>query len=366
MIEEKLEKIPIYTGEESTVFGYNGSCPESPDGKRLCYARLKRLSEERNRPVEGELWVCGTDLERHVKLAEVAVHQHNGAAASWVDNGRIVLEELDSEGVERFSVIDANSGKTLHGPVWAQLGHKAVKGKIPFEISRRHVEKAGAREGQTGIYWLDVETGERKLLVSRKELDCFALQQGYEPLEEGKAVFHVQLSPSAGKVMIRFDMKDVQSVITVDLVSRDFFLMPNKPLHQLWFDEESLLAVNARKKMQRDMCMYRYDFLGNPLELLAGKGNHIDASPDRKWYVSDTGYTKVPVIIHLYRRNETEPAAILDCNEAGGVCWERQVHANPVFSRDGKRVYFVCAVSDSQVQSVYVDISVVLRRGKDG
>lgn len=358
MAMRELPLIPVYDGDESTLMGYNGSCPESPDGKRLCYVRMKHLSTEKKRPVKAELWICGTDLEKHMKIADISVHQHNGACASWVDNEHVVFEELDAEGTERFSVIDVNSREIVYGPIPAQLGHKSIKGKIPFEVGLRHVKLGSGHSSidEEGIYWLDISTGTIEKLASMKEIYNYVEQEGYTPAD-GKAVYHVQLNPLAEKVMIRLDLKESKTILTKDLLRNQYFIMPNKPLHQLWFDNETLIAVNARGKLGHDMNMYQYDLAGNRLELLAGKGNHIDFSPDGNWYVSDTGYTKVPVDINLYRRSETDPAAVLDSDGYGALTWEGQVHANPVFSRDGRRVYFVHAVSEEKVQAVYADIS---------
>jgi hypothetical protein len=104
----------------------------------------------------------------------------------------------------------------------------------------------------------------------------------------------------------------------------------------------------------------RFSKDGEELEILGGVGNHIDGSPDRKWFVGDRAYPDCPLDIMLYRRGETEPAAILDSHNFQHITWTLQVHPNPTFSRDGRRVYFNRPVSDSKTEAVFADISDII------
>ncbi|WP_105615442.1 TolB family protein [Vallitalea okinawensis] len=352
---KNLTLVPIYKGQESTVMGYNGTCPESPDGKRLCYAKIKDLSKD-NKPVNLEIWICDVDLENHMKVTDVLINQHNGADTSWVDNDHIIFQEISNEGISQFSVMNVHSKEVMYGPVAASLGHQAEKSKIPFAVKEQHIKHNSDHSNidEPGIYQLDMKTMKIEKLVPIGEIFDFIRQKGYTPIDDS-SVSHVQLNPSADKVMIRLVLEECKVIVTKDLSKNEHFIIPNKPLHQLWFDDNTIIAVNKNDKSDRKI--YQYDLTGNQIRLLAGKGNHIDLSPDKKWYVSDNFYHEAPVEVNLYRCHEIKPIAVLDSSDYTTPVWEGRAHANPVFSRDGKRVYFVHPVNDHKVEVVYADIS---------
>jgi hypothetical protein len=313
----------------------------------------------KGQPCKAELWVCGINADNHIKLAELSISQHNGADASWIDNNSIVYTQICDNGVEGFFVIDADTGMVKYGPIYGQLGHKAVIKLVPYDIGTRHLKAyAGDNAPEPGLYCLDTTTGATNLLASLNEIYAHVKREGYTPLEGAKDIFHIQLSPLADKVMIRMDLADSKIILSRDLNTGRFYIIPNKPLHQLWYDNDTIFAVNAlRGTGKSDMNIYRFDLIGNSLELLGGRGNHIDISPDGGLLVTDNMYQKSPHEIYLYRRGETTPAAVLYSSDITYPVWQLSVHANPVFSRDNSRVYFVHGTGESSARAVYADLS---------
>jgi hypothetical protein len=113
-----------------------------------------------------------------------------------------------------------------------------------------------------------------------------------------------------------------------------------RPFHQLWFDDETYMAVNLGPDERR---IRRYTQEGERLEVLAGEGNHFDCTSGGNWYVTDSRDRMIPLEIWLYRRGETEPTVVLDRYESGFLTfpvWSLKCHANPVFARDGRSVYY--------------------------
>ena len=139
---------------------------------------------------------------------------------------------------------------------------------------------------------------------------------------------------------------------------------------QLWYDDHTYVAVagaSSDPHPKREIARWEQD--GAKLETLVsaedgtGIGNHIDLSPDREWYVTDSIYRTTPVTVNLYRHGVGTPVTTLDRHTLTHPVWKLRAHANPVFSRDGKRVYFVHAVGETRVQAVYADISALLTTG---
>ena len=104
----------ITPGEATTTWGYYGITPESPDAKRLCYARFPQpidlTRDEKYAVYPAELWVCNADGTGHRKVFEGTESAHNGMQQSWIDNDRILLWSGGA-----VFVVNADTGKVERG-----------------------------------------------------------------------------------------------------------------------------------------------------------------------------------------------------------------------------------------------------------
>jgi hypothetical protein len=327
---------------------------------------------ERPRTLPAELWVCGSDLTDHRKVFEMSMtcggFPHNGAMPSWIDDHRVVFRQLTPAG-PKIHVLDVDAETVLFPPIVGNLGHYAAHGKVPFGIYAGEVgqnpEYPGI-EGE-GLYLLDAESGEVERVIATEAIIAFAREQGFTPTERTHRLAHEMLNPAATKMMIRLSLEECLTLFAVDLQSGETTLFPYKPLHQLWYDDETYVGVAGASSDpgdKREIARWQPD--GTRLETLvssddgSGIGNHIDISPDRRWFVTDAIYHSDPVTIELYRRGRGDPVAILDRHNLTRPVWRLRAHANPVFSRDGRRVYFVQAFEEDAVRAVVVDISLYL------
>jgi hypothetical protein len=340
------------------MLSWNGTCPESPDGTRLTYVRMERPASADGETIPADLWVCSRDLTDHHKLIDLTMScsgfQHNGAMAGWIDDARLVLRDTEG-GTDTIYVIDAETGDLLLEPVVGSLGHYPVRSMIFFGIEPDRVDRNPAYPAinAPGIYSLNCDTGAVSRIVATSAILDFIRASGYTPTARTPGMFHVMPNATATRVMARWDLQACESIICTDFDGGNKVLLPQKPLHQLWYDEATYYAVDRYETGH----IVRWAQDGTRLERLAGPGNHIDMSVDRRWFVTDSMYHRTPVTISLYRRGEIEPTAVLDAHDLGTPTWALRAHANPVFSRDGSQVYFVRPFGERQVQAVRVDIS---------
>lgn len=361
---------PVCIAEESTTLSWNGTCPESPDGTHLVYTRLGALARSlyyNGQTVPAELWVCRTDLTGHRKLFEFHGINHNGSMASWVDDSRIaflarrqcekdyshLLLEPANQGIppELFNrmadiyVIDARTGDVRHGPICGSIGHEARNGCVYFGVLPQHLadENCHPAVDEGGIYALDCDSGAVRKIVATSTVKEFLLSLGYTDPEDTLA--HVNANPSGTRVMARWGMKKDgrmhRVLLSHDMDGRDMVITETeaRPFHQLWYDDETYMACSRGEGYP--IC--RYDQRCRQLEVLGGLGNHFDGSADRRYYVSDSVYRCVPLEIWLYERGRTEPIARLARFDGAVLTfpvWSLKAHANPVFSRDGRSVYY--------------------------
>lgn len=353
--------VPIVQGEGNTLLGMNGGQPESPDGSLLVYARkayIDRPDDHRT-----EIWICNRDLTGHRFVYEVNCGNHNGPSATFIDNRLIVFRGQNEEKLNYFYIFDIVDGKVAYGPIIAKESHRAENGYYPFSISEEYVGRNPAypQIGDIGIYMLRVSDGSIEKIVDLYDVLDFVRSQGLTPNADTSRISHVQLNRPATQVMMRLSVEECKilgALACYNLKTGEKFLIPDKPIHQLWYDDDSYMAVyhyhDGRRVVKEASRINRYGRDGQLIEPLGGIGNHIDGSPDRKWFVSDTAFPGSSIDILLYRKGEAEPAAILDSHPFGAAVFGLHVHPNPTFSIDGKRIYFNKLVSERQAVAGYV------------
>lgn len=361
-----LRKIaPDYDG--NTLLGMNGGQPESPDGKRLVYARKSSLTDQ-----ETEIFVCDRDtLTNHRKICTTHSGNHNGPSQTFVDNHHIVYRD----GINKLScfwIINVDTGNVKYGPIFGKESHCAENGIYPFSISE---EFLGANPDhpeidKCGIYLLNLSDGSIKRVADKDTIYNMVVEHGCVPDQWTTSMSHVQLNPDATKVMMRLSVANCPvfgALGGIDLVTGETFVIKDKPVHQLWYDNNTYLAtrqyvVNEKIDMATSR-IERFSMDGECLEILGGVGNHIDGSPDRQWFTGDRAYPDYQTDVFLYKRGCIEPVATFGGTNFQHCTWKLKVHPNPTFSRDGKRIYFNHVTGETTTEALYADISEIVSKG---
>ena len=359
----EIFKVADYEG--STLWGMNGGQPESPDGKYLVYARKMKLEPQIS---ETEIWICDRDtLTEHRKVATVDCGNHNGPSATFIDNDHIVFREnVKGEKINCIRILNIKTGELKYGPIYAKESHCAENGQYPFSISEEYLDKNPdyPELSQCGIYLLDLATGKIRQVADKQMIYDLAVKGGCIPNEQTTSMSHVQLNPSATKVMMRLSVDNCPvfgALGCIDLLTNDTYIIPDKPVHQLWFDDNTYMATrqyyDGEKIEMETSRIQRFTVDGEILEILGGIGNHIDGSPDRQWFTGDRAYPGYNADIFLYRRGDINPVATFGGQNFQDITWRLKIHPNPTFSRDGKRIYFNYPVSETRTVASFVDIS---------
>ena len=205
----KVKEICDYSG--STLLGMNGGMVESPDSKRIIYARKADLTKP-----ETEIWICDRGFENHRKVYDVHCGNHNGPSATFITNSLIVFRDVEFEGIAGkepsicvFRILDVDTGEVKY-KIRGKESHCAENGKYPFSISTEYLDKNPdyPEINSCGIYILDVESGKITLVATEEDILNMVREHGLTPNEHTASVSHVQLNPSATAVMMRLGVKD--------------------------------------------------------------------------------------------------------------------------------------------------------------
>ena len=352
----------IYTIAEtdsSTLIGMNGGMIESPDGKRIIYAKKRELSGIGHT----ELWVCDRDLKNHRLIYTGNCGNHNGPSASFIDNSTVVFRDMSKER-SAIIIMNADTCEVMHR-IYAKEGHRAERGIYPFSVSEElpELNPDYPEIRKPGIYTLDINKNEIKMIVSQKEFLDMIHEHGLTPNTENVSVSHVQLNPAATSVMMRIGVRECPvfgALGCVDIDTGKTYMIPDKPVHQLWYDDDTYMATrqfaNGRKIEMETSYIARFSKSGEELEVLGGIGNHIDGNRKRTLFAGDRCYPGYSPDIYVYEKGSKKPVIKIDMPDLQKVIWEHQVHPNPSFSMDGTRLYFNRPVSETKTEASFIDI----------
>lgn len=345
---------PVGPAGQSTSFGYYDVSPESPDGTRIAYVRFLEEPADRRDGKPGELWLCDVNLQNHRKLCDIPlIRPHNGAEVLWVDDDTLAFATPWNDGPRALYVVDAQTGTNRIEPVRGitDLGHTAHDGRVLFAIDRR---SKAPELGEFGIYELDTTTGERHEVLLQRDLNPAiadapllpeTIQDAYAP--DGRTFLHLQHSPDGRRLSFRYDVGPkgpARLSINLDRQTGQVHVI-RKMLHTLWYDATTLAGHD---KEDRRLTPILITNTGELVDNLADvPGNHFAISPDRQGFLSESDYQSDPVVLHYYQRGDTQPRQTLASFAPLQTTWDKTFHANPSFSRDGKRAYFHMPASDA-------------------
>lgn len=353
MEEETPAEVPIRVGPEgfNSTLSYYGTSPESPDGTRIAYLKLLQETKvNRDEMVPGEIWVCNSDLSNHRKVISVnPTKVHNGARVQWVDNQTIAYSD------DKIRVVDLN-GTEMITAVHGDIGHQPHQGKIIY------ADKDPETNLYT-IYEIEVKTGRKSGLGNVMDFQGL-LNQFNDPefiAVKDWRIRHLQYAPDGSKIAFRIDvgpsMEKYKHLVTMDINGDNVHYFGPKPMHFIWYDNETIMGHDNQVADGNpdDRSLRRWDQDRTFIETLAGPGNHLGATESRTYFGSESWYGESPIIVKVFRKNQLEPIWQSIASTDSHTTWKLGYHANPSFSRDGKRVYYNKCVAPGKV-AVYMSI----------
>ncbi len=347
------------TGHHS-IHAYFNTSPESPDGRWvLFYASMSANGQE------GEIRIRERSTGKETVLARNVVCEdaHRAACQQWVSGGRrVVYHNLLKSGDWAVMCVDVKTGGERLLAKGRQLGFgQPAHDLVP--LYGPHWNPGAHR----GLELLNVETGkidETALttdLVKKAYPDWTQQQFGVKPT----SIFFPILSPDLSRVMFKLatpaggDFRSKTASIRLGLLCYDLkkaaLLFPPQPWgHPAWHpNSRDILNVGGRL-IDSDTGAVR------TIPLYRGfRGEHPSCSPDGNLFTADALADGDPfagakgfwaVLAGDLRTGQTAILHQFD-NSKGARSW-RVSHPHPVFSADGRRIYF--NVSDGEWTRLHV------------
>jgi len=331
---------------ESTAFSYYNTAAESPGGGQVCWVRYHQMPATAEQAVQGSLWIAQADTLVKRRVADLMIGSHNGANQFWLNDHALVYE---SE--QHIHVIDDN-GNPITEAWRGHAGHGGYGQRTPYNIY-------DAQERRMEVWEFDLETAQHRQILRNKDFAPWQSRfpDDHDPDPADWQVLHLQYSPDGSALAMRVSVGSTpahQMLFTVDLSTGAPCFFGPKPMHFLWYDSTSIIGHDDQVPggPPSDRSLRRWDLQGRFLETLAGPGNHLAISPDKRAVLSDSWYRSDPVELRLFAAGVLEPAATLYSHHETDLVWKQTWHSNPSFSHDGQRMYANLARANGTVQAV--------------
>ncbi|NPV08782.1 MAG: hypothetical protein HPY83_12585 [Anaerolineae bacterium] len=364
-------------------FGYYDKCPWDATGRYLLSLRVAFMHRP---PTPEDIAVIGmVDLERDRAwrpLAETtAWNWQQGTHLQWLGSAPDRLIAFNTRQRDHYAacVLDVHSGESrlLPRPIYAL----SADGRQAVTLNFSRVARtrpgygyvgvpdpwAGDRApAEDGIYWMDLESGESRLIVSLRQIS----QIEPEPDMDGAEHWfnHLQFNPSGSRFLFLHRWRDPRGgpfrqtrLYTARPDGSDLVLLERSGLvsHFDWRDDDHILAW-SRHRGEAHFHLYRDR--SDQVEVVGAdtlpQDGHCSYSPDRQWILNDTypdreTRERTLMLYHPESNTRVDVGRFYAPPELDG---EFRTDLHPRWSRDGTQVCFDSA-HEGERQVYLMDVS---------
>jgi len=327
-----------------TIHSYFNTCPESPDGSKvLFYASTTREGHE------GELRILERATRReHVIARNVTVEDaHRVACQQWVSGGKRVAFHDLRDGRWLVAVVDVETGQERLLVRDRQLGWGQPSGNV-VPVYGCHWNP----NSHTDLELVNVETGAvEKVVTASAVRETYPESVSRRYGDRRISIFFPVLSPDQKRVFFKLstpgggDFRSSKASIRWGLVCRDldesrFLFIHGKWGHPAWHpDSHTIIQPNGILIDSNTGSLRRIP------DLPRFRGSHPSVSPDGQLFVTDTmlealGGAKGEWGIVVGRMEGGDYVIVHRFDNSRGARSWRRSHPHPVFSPNGKRIYF--------------------------
>lgn len=332
------------SAERHSIHSYFNTCPESPDGTKVLYYTSTAKNGQ-----QGELRVKDRQTGEEKVIAQHLSTEdaHRVACQQWASGGKRVVFHNERNGEWSVSAVDLESGQERvlakdRLLSWGQRGGDLVP------IYGKHWAPGEHRD----LELVNVATGE-----IRKVLTADAVTAQYSEFItkkfEGKpiSIFFPVLNADASRVFFKLasarngnpyssGASVREGLVAYDLAAQKFLFLRQRWGHPAWGPDNRTIVDTSFTTINSDNGKEQRTPGLPPV-----RGDHPTLSPDGKLFVTDStldrfgGSAKEWGIVLADARGEHHIVLHRFDNSQGARSW-RPSHPHPVFSPDGRRLYF--------------------------
>jgi hypothetical protein len=375
----------VTSGPKHHFFGYYDKCPWDATGRYLLALEIGFCDRQ---PEAGEALTIGMvdlkDGNRFIALdTTTAWSWQQGTMLQWVGpacDREIIYNTTDGDHYAAV-IRDVRSGKTrrLPLPIYAisRDGKQAVT--LPFDRLNRlrpgygyvalpERYKDDAAPAEIGISWMDLQTGQHKLIIPLASVASNKPQESFRGANHW--VNHLQFNPSGTRFVFlhRWALPGkswTTRMYTAKADGSDLRLLSDSGMvsHFDWRDDETILAW-ARTREKEDH-FYLFNVMTGETQVVGDgvltRDGHCNYSPDRKWILDDTYPDKERLqTLLLYRVSDGKRTDIGKFFLPPRLTGPFRCDLHPRWNRDGTQVCIDSAHEPTR-QMYVIDVGEIVK-----
>ena len=327
--------------EKPSIHTYFDVIPESPNGQWVCYFEFD------GKPLDhGTIYISRLDGSERKAITSCHGTPHGAAQQGWLDDehiyfsadGKVQIANIDGEIVQSFTgAID-----TIH-----QASHTGV-------APSKNFKRCGLEDDSEACYRIDIDSGElHKILDDQIAWTLLREHVDTETLVPENLNFkHTKLSPNGKEWFVVYTTEErmkgkahkrIKSLIAANIDGSNPRYLGEFGHHPIWMPDGSAIFAFEHGSNK----LLQWDPAGGPVNILTEMtvAGHPSMHPHLPYVVSDYHgeHQQGIVIQHV----ETGAHQLVYEGNFPHVDWQteqhprrRVGHAHPVWSEDGKRLYF--------------------------
>jgi hypothetical protein len=371
---------PVTSGPNHHFFGYYDKCPWDTSGRYLLALEVAFI--DRPPTPEDQVTIGMVDLHednRWLPLAQTrAWNWQQGTMLRWLSAGpdQMIIYNTEHDGRYASVVQDVHTGetRTLPMPIYAVSNNG--RSAVTLNFSRVHRTRPGygyasvpdtsaddPHPEQDGIYNLDLETGEHRLIISLAQIAVF---QPDETMNGCHHWFnHLQFNTDDSRFLFlhRWQVGTGRRtrLFTANPDGSDIFCVSDHEMtsHFDWKDPHHILAWARRHDIGDRYFLFkdRSDQIATIGEGILTADGHCSYSPDRKWILTDTYPQRdTPTrTLLLYHPDDERRVDIGSFYSPPEITGEIRCDLHPRWNRNGTQVC-VDSVHEGERQMYVIDV----------
>lgn len=301
------------TAREGYFFGFHDHTPFSADNRRLLanhYSIGLRMPTENDELEVGFFHGEGFDTWTPVGKTR-AWNWHQGCKLQWRGSRPELIynDFVKGKFIARIHNVETGAGQEIPYPIGSVSADGRWAVGYSFERVQRYMPGYGyiqsaaeplldsQRPEQSGLYLLDLDTEDRRDLLSIAEIAAYQPEAGSET--RWHYLSHTLFCPSNQRIAFlhRWVPQDKRArqtrMFTCDLEGKNWHLFPTREMvsHLGWRNEQQIVAY-CRLRNGQDCYVLFTDQEPESLEILGAKvftsDGHPCFSPDERWMLTDT------------------------------------------------------------------------------
>jgi len=356
----KITKLS-YKNKE-TFFGYYDKSPINSSNEYIIF-QASNVDTKKLPNADVAVDMVLYDIENDSYEVIDKSHTYNwqqGTKLMWLSKFEFIFNSYDKESnnyISKIYNVETKEFREIGFPIYDCFENKyAISlnfdrlniGRADYSYSNREVTIDWSNNSNDGLYHIDLETGNSKLIISIEEI----VKLNYkETMDDARHKFnHIMISPDGKKVMFMHrwftaDNRRYDTLIVCNVDGTDLQVVADDDMvsHCYWYDDETVFAylrdkelgdnyymVNILSKEKRVIGDGIINIFGDGHPSVHGSKILFDTYPDKSRMKK----------LFLYDTQEEKLTNLGEFLESFDFYAETRCDLHPRFSMDGKKVFF--------------------------